>query len=233
MGAALSIVFLFTVSSTIVRIAGVVLEHSGIPVHVARLQALSALSGTGFTTSESEELLRHPARRKVLAFLMITGSIGIASVAATLIVSALNVSTELDGLFLQGAALVLALLFVRYVLFSQYVDDLICGIAFRWLNHHGDFGRSYQTLFQLAENRTIAEHRVGDGLPPAEADWGIEELVPLGIRGAGAANLRDIAMPIVPGPGDFLVLMGSRAAHAAFAERYGDTSSASSGHGTY
>lgn len=52
MGAALSIVILFTVTSTIVRVAGVVLEHSGIPRHIARLQAISALMGTGFTTSE-------------------------------------------------------------------------------------------------------------------------------------------------------------------------------------
>lgn len=53
MGAALSIVILFTVTTTIVRIAGLALEHSGIPRHVVRLQAVSAQTGAGFTTSES------------------------------------------------------------------------------------------------------------------------------------------------------------------------------------
>ena len=77
MGAALSIVILFTVTSTIVRVAGLLLEHSGIPRHVARLQAVSALTGAGFTTSESELLLQTPERRNVLAALMITGSIGL------------------------------------------------------------------------------------------------------------------------------------------------------------
>ncbi|WP_226782772.1 hypothetical protein [Oceaniglobus trochenteri] len=224
MGAALTIVFLFAVSSTIVRVAGVVLEHSGIPRSVARLQALSALSGTGFTTSESEDLLRHPARRRVLTFLMIAGSVGIASVAATLIVSALNVSTEMDGLVLQGVALVLALLFVRYVLFSKYVDDLICGAAYRWLNRHGDFGRSYVTLFQFADDRSIAEHWTREGLPPSVADWGIEGLLPLGIRAPGDRALRDATGPIAPGAEDLLILMGSAEAHEIFADRFGDPS---------
>ena len=86
MGAALSIVILFTVTSTIVRIAGVVLEHSGVPRQISRFQAVSALTGAGFTTSESELLLQTPERRKVVIALMITGSIGLASLIATVVV---------------------------------------------------------------------------------------------------------------------------------------------------
>lgn len=224
MGAALTIVFLFAVSSTIVRVAGVVLEHSGMPMHAARLQALSALSGTGFTTSESEDLMRHPVRRKVLMYLMICGSIGIASVAATLIVSALNVSTEVDGLLLQGASVVLALLFVRYVLFSQRVDDLICGLAFRWLNQHGDFGRSYVIAFQLAENRLIAEHRIKEAASSNLADLDIKDLTVLGWRKPGDLAMRDADPAVSPEPDELLVLMGSAEAHDAFADRYGEVS---------
>lgn len=231
MGAALTIVVLFAVSSTIVRVAGVVLEHTGMPMHAARLQALSALSGTGFTTSESEALMRHPVRRQVLMYLMICGSIGIASVAATVIVSALNVSTEVDGLLLQGASVVLALLFVRYVLLSQRVDDLVCGLAFRWLNQHGDFARSYVVSFQLAENRLIAEHRVKSDASVTLADLDIGDLKVLGRRKPGDLAMRDADPAASLVPEDFLVLMGPAEAHEAFARRYGDVARDKGRHG--
>ena len=106
MGAALSIVVLFTVTSTIVRVAGVVLEHSGIPRHIARLQAISALMGTGFTTSESELILQTPERRKILIVLMFTGGIGFGSLIATVVVGAFGVSGTTTGLLSQVAAAV-------------------------------------------------------------------------------------------------------------------------------
>ena len=116
MGAALSIVVLFTVTSTIVRVAGVVLEHSGIPRHIARLQAISALMGTGFTTSESELILQTPERRKILIVLMFTGGIGFGSLIATVVVGAFGVSGTTTGLLSQVAAVAIALLYLRYVL---------------------------------------------------------------------------------------------------------------------
>ena len=111
MGAALSIVILFTVTSTIVRVAGVVLEHSGIPRHIARLQAISAPMGTGFTTSESELILQTPERRKILIVLMFTGGIGFGSLIATVVVGAFGVSGTTTGLLSQVALLALCAAF--------------------------------------------------------------------------------------------------------------------------
>ena len=133
MGAALSIVILFAISSTIVRVAAVFLEHTGISRDVARVQAMSALSGTGFTTSESELILQTPERRRILVILMITGSVGLASVVATVVVGAFGIKETASGLLLQLTAIITAIAFVRYVLFSSVVDEFICGMAHAWL----------------------------------------------------------------------------------------------------
>jgi len=44
----------------------------------ADVQARSALTGTGFTTSEAEPVVNHAARRRIVLQLMLLGSIGAA-----------------------------------------------------------------------------------------------------------------------------------------------------------
>jgi len=53
----------------------------------ARFQALSAFSGTGFTTREAELVVNHPRRRKIITYLMILGNAGIVTVIATFVLS--------------------------------------------------------------------------------------------------------------------------------------------------
>ncbi|MCK4436564.1 TrkA C-terminal domain-containing protein [bacterium] len=49
----------------------------------ARFQALSAFSGTGFTTKEAESIVNHPIRRKIVTWLMILGNAGIVMIIVT------------------------------------------------------------------------------------------------------------------------------------------------------
>ena len=48
---------------------------------------VAAFSGVGFTTQESETLMGHSLRRKILSFLMLMGSAGLTSAIATLILT--------------------------------------------------------------------------------------------------------------------------------------------------
>ena len=64
--AALTLAILYAISVTIVRVASVILRHTGLPDHVSRLQSISAMSGAGFTTTESELIVNHPLRRRVI-----------------------------------------------------------------------------------------------------------------------------------------------------------------------
>jgi len=86
MSVVLLIVFI-CVSYLIVRIGAIALEMTGMERARARFQALSAFSGTGFTTREAELVVTHPRRRKIVTYLMIMGNAGIVSVIATLVLS--------------------------------------------------------------------------------------------------------------------------------------------------
>src|SRR4030042_6411101 len=55
----------------------IALEATGMERRKARFQAMSALTGTGFTTREAEDIVGHPKRRLVAGWLMFLGSVGI------------------------------------------------------------------------------------------------------------------------------------------------------------
>jgi len=51
----------------------------------ARFQALSAFTGTGFTTKDAESVVKHDMRRRIIMALMVLGNAGLVSIIATLI----------------------------------------------------------------------------------------------------------------------------------------------------
>lgn len=71
------------VSFLIVRAASIALMVTGLEKKKARFQALSAFTGTGFTTKESESIVNHPRRRQIIRYLMILGNAGIVTVIVT------------------------------------------------------------------------------------------------------------------------------------------------------
>ena len=75
------------ISYLIVRVGAIALEMTGMEKSRARFQALSAFTGTGFTTKEAESVINHPRRRKIITYLMILGNAGIVSVIATFVLS--------------------------------------------------------------------------------------------------------------------------------------------------
>ncbi|TET42960.1 MAG: hypothetical protein E3J60_01430 [Dehalococcoidia bacterium] len=80
------------VSFIVVRIGGFALQLTGIEPDVARFQALSAFSGTGFTTREAERVVGHKTRRRIVTILIILGNAGMVTVIATLVASFTQVS---------------------------------------------------------------------------------------------------------------------------------------------
>jgi hypothetical protein len=81
------------VSFIIVRIGGFALQMTGIEPEIARFQALSAFSGTGFTTREAERVVGHRTRRRIVTILIILGNAGTVTVIATLVAS----FTQVEG----------------------------------------------------------------------------------------------------------------------------------------
>lgn len=81
----LSWIFLFLFIALIliiIEISTLILESTGLAKQVARFQAISLLTGTGYTTSEAELITKHPVRRKVAEILIIFGAIAFAVIIA-------------------------------------------------------------------------------------------------------------------------------------------------------
>ncbi len=66
-----------TVWLFILWFGSVALEATGMERKKARFQALSALTNTGFTTREAEDIVGHPRRRMIATWMMFLGSVGI------------------------------------------------------------------------------------------------------------------------------------------------------------
>ena len=61
------------------------LEASGMQRRKARFQALSAMTGTGYTTREAESVVNHRRRRTIVIWLMLLGNTGIIAFLVLLI----------------------------------------------------------------------------------------------------------------------------------------------------
>ncbi len=69
----------------VVRAGAIALMITGMEKKKAQFQALSAFTGTGFTTKESEEITSHPQRRKIVSVLIILGNAGFVATVASLV----------------------------------------------------------------------------------------------------------------------------------------------------
>ena len=161
MAGALTLMLLLAVSLTIVRSAGVALRLTGLPQDVARFQAISALTGAGYTTSESETTMRHPVRRRILMLLMLTGHLGVVTLASTVIL-AVTLANGVAGTFGQVIALIFAVGIVYLLAASETLDRLMCSLIERAMLRWDLIHEQPETVFYVHSNgRVLAEHLVG------------------------------------------------------------------------
>ena len=111
------------VSMMIVRAGAIALTMTGINYNRAKFQALSAFTGTGFTTREAELVVNHPIRRQIVSWMMILGNAGIVTLIITTTTS--FVSTDIDVLPISVAVLVVGVILL-YLLATR------TGLAGKW-----------------------------------------------------------------------------------------------------
>ena len=73
-------IIVLSVSFIVVRIGAIAFQLTGLDWSLAKFQALSCFSGTGFTTKESELVVGNSQRRKIASVLMVLGNAGIVKV---------------------------------------------------------------------------------------------------------------------------------------------------------
>lgn len=153
-------------SMVITRIASVAITLTGVSSETARFQARSAFTGTGFTTSEAENVVDHPVRRRIIMILMIARSAGLVSILISLILSFANSGdNDIERLmrlgYLVGGVLVLWLISLSRT-FGHQLERLIRWALKRWTSLEI---RDYENLFNLSGDYGVKELKVKKG------DW--------------------------------------------------------------
>lgn len=85
--AVITLLLVFVISLLIIRTGTIALVMTGMSEEVASFQAASAFSGAGFTTDEAEQIVSSPQRRRIVNLLIRSGSIGIVTAIASLVLS--------------------------------------------------------------------------------------------------------------------------------------------------
>ena len=93
MGGIILVIIVVFISVIVRKVAAVALRLTGLDKPTAEFQALSAFTGTGFTTRESELVLDHPKKRQIISILMIIGNAGTVAVIAGLVSSFLTATS--------------------------------------------------------------------------------------------------------------------------------------------
>ena len=224
--ALLSVLAIITVSLVITRMATVVLATTGLSRDVARFQARSAFTGSGFTTTESESVVTHPVRRRVVMALMLLGNAGIVTTITSLLLS----FNQASGGQTAGriGLLVGGLVGLRLLAGSRVVDRLLTRLTEWALRRYTDLElHDYATLLHVSDRYTIVEAEPGpdewlSGKRLDQLRLREEGVIVLGVQRKGGDYLGVPTGETLVRPGDVLVLYGeSEAVRAVSIRRAG------------
>lgn len=106
MGILFIFIYLFIVF-TVIEINTSIFETTGLERQVARFQVISMLTGTGFTTGESELIIDHPVRRRLGAFLILFGAFSLAVIISAISNLLADTFYTMEITYIAGGLLVL------------------------------------------------------------------------------------------------------------------------------
>jgi hypothetical protein len=222
--AILSLLVLLGVSLVLMRVASVALVHTGMSQDAARFQARSAFTGAGFTTSESETVVSHPVRRRIVMWLMLVGNVGFVTVLSSLLLSLIDLRSSEQantGIAVLGGGLLVLIWLSR----SAWVDRKLCSFISWALRRYTDLdARDYSRLLHLKDGYGVTELLVFEddwiaGRQVLESRLDLEGVRILGIECPGGHFLGAPDADVVIRPGDRLMLYGRGARIAELDDR--------------
>ncbi|WP_236613983.1 TrkA C-terminal domain-containing protein [Nafulsella turpanensis] len=201
--------------------------HTGLSRQSAKFQARSAFTGVGYATKESENIVNHPLRRRIIMLLMLLGNAGIVSVVATLMLTMVDSHEDPFNLPLSARVglLVAGIILVTIIFNSKIVN--------RWLSRVINFAlqkytslnvKDYSGLLHLAGEYEISEIFIekDDWLAEkklAELALPREGLFILGINRKNGSYLGIPRHDTQICPGDTLIIYGRASAIISLSER--------------
>jgi hypothetical protein len=119
MGILFIFIYLFIVF-TVIEINASIFVATGLDRKIARFQVISMLTGTGFTTGESELIIDHPVRRRLGAFLILFGAFSLAVIISAITQLLTDTFYTMEIAYIAGA-----LLAILFLLRTPYVVNLL------------------------------------------------------------------------------------------------------------
>ena len=171
MTAVLTLLVVLVLSLIVVRVATVALMQTGITKDLARFEARSAFTGAGYTTRQSELMIGHPVRRRIVMLLMLLGSAGHVTFISSLILSVVGIRddsstdsievTMPNQLWNRIAVLIAGLTILWIIGHSDWIDKQITR-AIKWaLKHFAQLELiDYVGLLHLSGGYEVAELEV-------------------------------------------------------------------------
>ena len=227
MTAILTLLIVLTLSLVVTRTATVALTATGLSREAARFQARSAFSGAGFTTGESEAVVRHPVRRRIIMWLMLAGNAGIVAAMASVVLAAAGPGDESHTL-VRVAAVILGIFAIWSLSRTSWVDRRVTRLAAmalrRWtaLDVH-----DYASLLHVGGEYIVTELRVDPGSWLAGRRLGElrlreEGVVVLGIEQVDGTYLGVPQADSIAVPGDVLIVYSRSGILSELDHRRGD-----------
>jgi hypothetical protein len=160
------LVVVIIISALIIKVGAIALRMTGIDKETAAFQALSAYTGTGFTTSEAENIVNHPRRRKVVKALMLLGNAGVVTALAMLFLS-LQGSNVTNALAKFGVIGLIGLVLLAFPL-SRGLDSILENFIMKRLSKSTHFSMgAFSQLMRFARGYGIAELLISESDPLA------------------------------------------------------------------
>lgn len=213
MAAILTLLVVLSVSLVITRIATIALTHTGLSRQTARFQARSAFTGVGYTTSESEKLVNHPLRRRILLIMMLLGNVGIVTVISTFLLGFIRIDRQSD-LWIRTGILAGGLLLLLLLATSRWVERRLSALILWILRRYTRLNvMDYASILHLGGDYSIHELYV------EKDDWMADQtlyqlelkdegVLVLGITRRGGSFIGTPSGDTKILPGDTLILYG-------------------------
>ena len=169
MFAVYSTLIVFAVSLIVIRVATVGLAMTGISKDLAHFQALSAFTGSGFTTKESEDIVNHPVRRRIVMHLMLLGHVGVVLAIPSVILSFIHTggssSSNWSGeLAIRLAVLSGGLVVLMLVATNNRIERLMWGVNTWAYQKLGQLEvHDYTRLLRVGHHYIISKMQVHEG----------------------------------------------------------------------
>ncbi|MGI9645020.1 MAG: TrkA C-terminal domain-containing protein [Ilumatobacteraceae bacterium] len=199
---------------TFTKLATGALIATGVPPDIAAFQARSAFSGAGFTTTEAENVINHPTRRKIIATTMFVGNLGTPTLVVTVLVGFLagGPGSTTERTLVIGAGLLLIVLAIT----NRPVTRVLTGVGERYAQRRllPVLERHVDELLALGDGYIVGARRIGEEPHDAQRSLrGLDEAFPgctvLGVRqGDGYVGSSPVDIDLTAG--DVLIVYGPR-----------------------